>query len=223
MSNGLHDFSLLLELKPRDARKYAKLLLKIQRKFRSADRYGSFSKKIFKSKRYSYEIKQKLAMDLSSKLIMPQLLGTVGFSSSRSWGVSNLAGEALFVFILENLKQNLGMLNLTEAQQLVKNPAFISSMGSEHNSVELIFSVLTGYRNYENELRQQLVNELVISPHMNSDIAELVFRSTAQQGWHWVQARWISGESPMIEWVRKNYDFDSSMPDTWVRQFLVGA
>ena len=200
-----------LELTTKEEAKYIRLFNRTQRKIRSKRAYDAFSMKVLKSKRYSYDVKQKFVMNI------PWL------PASRSWSLGTLSGISLKVFIFRVLVLDIKFLNLEDIQRLINNPAFIASIGSEHDSVRLIFSTLTGYSETECIVRQQLISELVSSPNMSIEIAEIIFSATSDPWWEGVQMRWRADETPVVDWVRKAYNLDENIPDAWVRQFCASA
>jgi len=206
-----------LELSSQDEKKYNEIVNR-RRQNTSLKEDDACYKIVLTSDKYSYEVKQKI------------VLTTPSLAQSRLWGLKNLAGHALYLFVSEWLSYHSKDVTLEEVKLLVANPAFDGTVDkSESNVPILVFTLACMYDIDEQPWKQILIDEIVYSPKMSLDLATEIMKIS--------DVGFDGGISTMadlfldsafdatcaLDWARKTYDLPESLPDSWVRQFILSG
>jgi len=208
MSEEKTEFLNSRELTPREERQYNRIVKKI-RKLDTNAQCDGYYEKILASDKYSYNVKEKA------------VIWKYALTPSRLWGFRNLSGEALFLFVRENINDlDIKSLSVKDMQALVDNPAFSESKGSKFDVVKkVVYTPFGVSTRSEVQFRKTLIAGAALSTNMTLDLAEIILNRIAPFPTADVLESWRLAEGPIIEWARETYEM-GEIPDLWVRQFL---
>ena len=198
-----------LDLTPREERQYNRIVKTIQRKLYTNAQCNAYYEKILTSDKYSYNVKQKA------------VLWKCDLTPSRLWGFRNLSGEALFLFVVENINNfDIKNISVKDMQALVDNPAFIESDGKDFDVVyEVIYMRFGVSTQSEVQFRKTLIAGAVLSNNMSLGLAETILEMREPFHTSDLVKRWHLDEEPLLNWVRETYGF-GEVSDSWVHNFL---
>jgi len=199
-----------LKLTPSDELEYRKII-RPRPNMETNTEYNVYYRKVLASNKCSYAVKQKAVLWLTD------------FEPSRSWGFRNLAGKFLLVFVEDIFAHHNRKVTSEDIRDLIANPAFAASAEGYFNLPVTSFNIPFIHSKEENILRQKVVDHLAASPNMNLEVAEFIIKADdlhMQLGL--LDGHWKMDVSSVLEWVRNTYDI-GDVPDSWVRQFLVGS
>ena len=203
-------FAASIILTTHDTQKYESVINTVQNKLIANSEYNAFYKEALISDQYSYDVKQKAVLWLYS------------IEQSRLWGFRNFSGEALFLFTQKVLQYATASLSAESFNALASNPAFAESVDSDFNVPKIVFAIPFKFFIEERSKKEAMLNQLVASPNMNLGIAEVIINLNAMELVYTEREKWSLDDSLVIEWTRTTYEM-GDVPDSWVRQFLMGA
>jgi len=191
-----------------DKKKYNEIFHTAKESNLSTEELEAYCRRIFTSRRYSYELKQRLA------LLVPS------YDSSRLWGLRNFSGRALLFYVSESIRYVAERFTVGDIQALITNPAFKDSRGSEFDTIMFVLKNTHVYIKDGSTLQQSTINQIVIAPNMGLDFAAIILQATSLDCIPEGPRDLELTLDPVLDWVRKTYDLPQSMPEVWVRQFV---
>ena len=190
-----------IELSPKETKKYSRIDAKLWAKDPEDPNYFA---KILSSDKYSFDFKKKLVFHYPARKV------------ARKWGANNLRSQDLCELV--DLFTSAYILQPTEEDldNLLENPTFIHTVGEKYDP--LIRTLVSLKMNIINDgLVSRLVELIVQKKQMTADIAELVIAVNQNEVF---KNRQHITMLPIVNWARELYDFDESVPDSWVINFL---
>lgn len=191
-----------------EAVEYTKIVNEIAN-IRRSDSRDLLCNTILESDAYSLNFKQKLAF------------AKPAVKTLRLWACRNFKSELLYKFIEKLIALDLYFVDDPEMEALISNPSFISSAGSNHDSLKLFIRSLVYGTRVKSDISTHLVEALFRDNLMNFAIAEVIISINTD-----IQVRGLktrTNETLILEWVRTQYDMGNDVPDSWVRRFVQGS
>jgi len=196
-----------IELTPNEEKAFARTAEKLV-KFYSKEERDFLLEKIISSTENSFDYKKKVVLRLPT------------LSRSRIWGFRNLAGQDLYNFVEAVFTHHTPAVPDEDLNVLAANPAFAASHGKERDIPDLIFRRMPINTTKRVALRNAFILQLIANGTMDVLIAELVIATNRKRLYSGPEYNLDLNEAPIIEWARKVYGFDDSLPDNWVLKFL---
>jgi len=190
-----------MELPPEENDEYSRVNAELSAK---APRDPNYFAKILASDEYSFDFKKKLVFHYSSRKV------------ARSWAAINLRSQALCEFIDMFASPFNRPPTREDLENFLANPTFVHSIGEQHDPfIKMLVTLKMSPT--DQDMASVLVELIVQKKQITTDIAELVIAVNQNEAFknrpHIVML-------PIINWARELYNFDETMPDSWVIKFL---
>jgi len=197
-----------IALSHREGRKYKQL-----HNFVTTIKHGKDNPELaeaLNSEKYSVDFKRKIALS------MPDV------PSAREWGCRNFTGRELaqFVLLLTSSPMLKGKTSEKDIDDLLSNPAFVSSLGAGNRSdafTQLLVSSVVN-PNFLASVTDYLTGQMIQKEIMTLPVAEAIV---------FMNDKYSHKGEPSIfpiklvfAWARQVYDLSDEMPDSWVAKFL---
>ena len=208
-----------INLSPRESRKYSKVARKISVLDEDTEN-DPYLKKVFESSRYTIDFKRKLVFHMAA------------LKQNRMWGYANFTGKDLFELIHCITASGSYAATNEDVDLLLANSDFLLFRDPEVDLLKIFLLRTTGEYWRKPAIKDYAISRIIENNLMTSKIAEMVFsinqaisNTPDSYSSHMpiaepLKMRFID-EAPVIAWARKKYDFDVSIPDSWVVNFIM--